>query len=291
MSQPKSKSRRGQHMKHEPSNSISSTTDSHNKQYFHRSSMTNVNRFHQNGAYKNGNNGTNGKSKSTKMGSLKKWFSRFGNKGNDETDSYKKAHSDIEKRIAAQSRLELSTITMLLLGAGGSGKSTVLKQMEKIHNTGKYGTDDEKSHNNGSIMATINEVHKNITMDIYDLCKQYYKLKQSDTGKQVQFESSDIENLAIKIATTHDPIHQNKLTKEFANDIELLWNTKTMKKVYDIRKKSHIMDNTPYFLDNVHQYADPNYIVTFEDYVRIRDQTTGFSIYDIFIYNILRFCV
>jgi len=270
-----------QKVKHEQSNSLSSTTE-HKQQYFNRSSMTNVNatmiaNSGQNGKMKGG--GTNGKNKNgkaTKMGSLKKWFSRFGN-NNNKTDE-QKAHNDIEKRIQHHKKLENTTMSMLLLGAGGSGKSTVLKQMEKIHSQ-KY-NDEEKT-----LFNAINEVHKNITLDIYDLCKYYYQLKQKDTQQSIQFESSDIENLAIKIATTHDPIHNNKLTKEFANDIELLWNTKTMKTVYEIRKKSHIMDNTPYFLDNVQHFANPNCIVTFDDFVRIRDQTTGIIQTEFFVEN------
>ena len=271
MSQQK-KTSRHQQVKHEQSNSLSSTA-AERQQYYHRSSMNNVNHLHhhQNGKTATSNGTANGKKDKSKMGSLKKWFSRFGNSsgGSNGKSMEEKANSDIQQRIAQQKKMDQTTMSMLLLGAGGSGKSTVLKQMEKIHST-KYDQEEKTLH------STINEVHKNITLDIYDLCKQYYLLKQKDTGNlNIKFESSDIENLAIKIATEHDPIHNQKLTKEFANDIQSLWNTKTMKKVYQIRKKSHIMDNTPYFLDNVQKFANPNYCVTFEDYVRIRDQTTG----------------
>ena len=272
MSQPKKSTH--QKVKHEQSNSLSSTTEQQQKHYFNRSSMTNPNGanriMRQNGRSSKGKGRSSKNSKSSKMGSLKKWFSRFGGSNNNKTDE-EKAHSEIEKHITAQQKLENTTINMLLLGAGGSGKSTVLKQMEKLHSH-KYENEEKALYN------AINEVHKNITLDIFDLCKYYYQLKQKDTQQSIRFESSDIENLAIKIATTHDPIHNNRLTKEFANDIELLWNTKTMKTVYDIRKKSHIMDNTPYFFDNVQHFANPNCVVTFDDFVRIRDQTTGKSI-------------
>eukprot|EP01083_Nonionella_stella_P288033 980374_1 len=262
MSQPKTNTK---HAKHEQSDSFSSFTTSDQKQYFNRSSMNNVH------ALSNGSKTADGKSiisgkKSGKMGALKKWFSRFGH--GDETGE-EKAHSEIEKIIAKESKLESTTMAMLLLGAGGSGKSTVLKQMDKIHNSEKYENEEKV------LQETIVEVHKNITLDIYDLCKMYYLLKQQDTEKNIRFKSSDIENLAIKIATNHDPINNNKLSIEFANEIQQIWNTNTMKKVYEIRKKSHIMDNTPWFLNKVTQYANPNYIVTFDDFVRIRDQTTG----------------
>ena len=194
------------------------------------------------------------------MGNFRKWFSKLGGSKTDED----KANKSISEKLNKYIKEEESTLSMLLLGAGGSGKSTVLKQMEKIHN----GDMDEKSLN-----QTLNDVHKNITMDIYDLCKQYFVLKEK--FNDIKFDSSDIENLAIKIATEHDPIHNQRLTPSFANDIQTLWNTESMQKVFEIRKKSHIMDNTPWFMDKVTEYADPNYIPTFDDYVRIRDCTTG----------------
>mmetsp|Transcript_63838 Transcript_63838/g.101604 ORF Transcript_63838/g.101604 Transcript_63838/m.101604 type:complete len:502 (+) Transcript_63838:54-1559(+) len=282
MSQPT----RPQKLTHEQSNSLSSSQRDQ-KQYFNRSSITKNHKHLINVASSSvvhpdpttnpsslssatASSKSSASNNNNKMGSLKKWFSRFGkdSKGGDD-DYEKKAHRDIESRIAAQAKTEATTVNILLLGAGGSGKSTVLKQMDRIHNREKY------EHSQQTLMHTIREVHKNIVLDMYDLCKQYYMLKQSAAANECKFESSDMENIALKIATTHDPIHDHTLTAELANEIELLWSTKTMKYVYNIRKKSHIMDNTPYFFDNVRKYADPHYVAGFDDYVRIREATTG----------------
>ena len=45
----------------------------------------------------------------------------------------KKINKTIENQLALYEQKENRTIGLLLLGAGGSGKSTVLKQMEKIY--------------------------------------------------------------------------------------------------------------------------------------------------------------
>eukprot|EP01084_Bolivina_argentea_P042776 78855_1 len=265
MSQPKTTKKKKSLPKHQErvSNSLSSQTEQSQKQYFNRSSVTkqSLQNVHdsKNGHIKNGT--LSSSKKNSKKGGFRKWFSKLG--GGNKSDE-QKANKQITDKLNKHLRSEETTMSMLLLGAGGSGKSTVLKQMEQIHN----GDMDEKQLN-----QTINEVHKNITLDIYDLCKQYFKLKEKHSF--IQFESSDIENIAIKIATQHDPIHNHKLTASFAYDIKILWNTDCMKKVYEIRKKSHIMDNTPWFMNRVEQYANNNYIPSFDDYVRIRDCTTG----------------
>ena len=45
----------------------------------------------------------------------------------------KKLNKEIEQKLMLDEQRENRTIGLLLLGAGGSGKSTVLKQMEKIY--------------------------------------------------------------------------------------------------------------------------------------------------------------
>eukprot|EP01084_Bolivina_argentea_P089731 161851_1 len=247
--------------KHPHSTGSNSYSTGSNKEYFHRSSILHNTKSKSTDDEQN---------KSKKMGSLKRWFSRLGSSDASidlNTKREEKAHSQIEDHIAREQQLQSHCVTMLLLGAGGSGKSTVLKQMDKIHNKSKY------EHEEKQLKDTLIAVHKNIVLDICDLCKEYYKLKQKQSN--IQFASSDVENLAIRIATSHDSIHTQFLTPDLADEIEAIWNTDTMNQVYQVRKKSHIMDNTPYFLNNVHKYADPQCAVTFDDYVRIRDQTTG----------------
>ena len=134
------------------------------------------------------------------------------------------------KGAESGSKTDIPTKSILILGAGGSGKSTLLKQFEFELDPDKF-----KSESPPACFNPINEVHKNITLDIYDLCKHYYMLRHRDESENsLQFESSDIEEVAIRIATTHDPIHNNKLTEQFSEDIHALWSTETMKKVYAI---------------------------------------------------------
>ena len=209
------------------------------------------------------------KKKKDKVGSLKRWFSRFGSSSSSSSTtksiSEEKAHSEIERKLTSLAGQK--TMSMLLLGAGGSGKSTVLKQMERIHRARE-----------GVPAETRDQLWANIQSDMHDLCRQYLVLKQSEEA--LALDSSDCENLAIQMATTQGGVGSELLLTPdylplFAEQVATLWAAPAMQRVFEIRRKSHIMDNTPYFMQRVRQYADPGYDVTFDDYVRIRDQTTG----------------
>eukprot|EP01083_Nonionella_stella_P288034 980375_1 len=271
MSQPKTNTK---HAKHEQSDSFSSFTTSDQKQYFNRSSMNNVH------ALSNGSKTADGKSiisgkKSGKMGALKKWFSRFGH--GDETGE-EKAHSEIEKIIAKESKLESTTMAMLLLGAGGSGKTTVFKQMDKLYN----GDIDEKQ-----LELAREDIYRNILVDIYDLSKYNIKLNSSDTDDDYRLSTHELIDICHRISTwpnhfiLEDPY--KKLTTSLAVEIDKLWKDKAMKLTWDKRRNSHIMDNTPYFFDKIIDIVveqRQNYLPTFDDFVRVRDQTTGIIVKD-----------
>mmetsp|Transcript_58017 Transcript_58017/g.96206 ORF Transcript_58017/g.96206 Transcript_58017/m.96206 type:complete len:462 (+) Transcript_58017:22-1407(+) len=215
--------------------------------------------------------------KGKKMGTFKKWISdRLGSGSGTGTDE-KSANKAIGKKMAGYAKQR--SIRMLLLGAGGSGKSTVLKQMHRAYDGSGGGdnVDDEKKYETSIPPHAIQNMHKNIVMDICDLCKQYLIFMKNGIEDIPKFSnsSSELETLATSVAQNFDLVTEPHLSMAFAKDVATLWNTDTLKAVFEVRKKSHVMDNTPYFLDRVVQFAAPDYQVTFDDYVRIRDQTIG----------------
>ena len=56
--------------------------------------------------------------------------------------STKDESKEIEKRMKLEKERQKKTIRILLLGPGDSGKTTILKQMKKIHN--KYDENDSR---------------------------------------------------------------------------------------------------------------------------------------------------
>lgn len=135
-------------------------------------------------------------------------------------------------------------------------------------------TDIDEQLSHPEYQQTIVEmIHKNIIHDTIDLCKQFLTLKSEISD--LKFDDSELEDITIRIASEFTIITNYALTINFAADIEKLWSSPVFRRVFEIRKKSHIMDNTPYFFDDIMKYASIQYLPSFEDYVRVREQTTG----------------
>jgi len=172
------------------------------------------------------------------------------------------SNKQISERMAEEELEQKSTLDILLLGAGGSGKTTVFKQMQKLF----HGFIDEKE-----MEFALDDIRENIMVDMIDLCK--YNM---DKGHTTKIESCELREICSRIASLNSIDQPNSLlTKSLSKEIYLLWSSPSIKETWELRKKSHIMDNTPYFLNKVQDIANDGYIVTFDDYVRLRDQTTG----------------
>lgn len=65
-----------------------------------------------------------------------KSFMCFGSKLNDDESQKKKNNKKIEEQLAKDRRKYKATQRLLLLGAGESGKSTIVKQMRILHVNG-----------------------------------------------------------------------------------------------------------------------------------------------------------
>jgi hypothetical protein len=81
---------------------------------------------------KNNNNNNNKTSTTDQMPS----FSCLGGKLNDDEKQQRKKSQKIEKELIKDRRKYKATQRLLLLGAGESGKSTIVKQMRILHVNG-----------------------------------------------------------------------------------------------------------------------------------------------------------
>eukprot|EP00484_Ammonia_sp_Unknown_P000019 CAMPEP_0197021762 /NCGR_PEP_ID=MMETSP1384-20130603/2691_1 /TAXON_ID=29189 /ORGANISM="Ammonia sp." /LENGTH=481 /DNA_ID=CAMNT_0042449667 /DNA_START=55 /DNA_END=1500 /DNA_ORIENTATION=+ len=195
-----------------------------------------------------------------------------------------KSNKQIERKLQEEEMEQKSTLEILLLGAGGGGKTTVFKQMQKLFR----GRIDAKE-----MEFALDDIRENVMGDIIDLCKYNLELnaeyaqKTADDAKQnennededtnpYQIETTALQQVCQRIASLNAIDQASRfLTKSMAKDITLLWKEAAMKQTWETRRKSHIMDNTPWFLDKVEEIARSDWTVTFDDFVRLRDHTTG----------------
>eukprot|EP00485_Elphidium_margaritaceum_P012172 CAMPEP_0202706766 /NCGR_PEP_ID=MMETSP1385-20130828/19142_1 /ASSEMBLY_ACC=CAM_ASM_000861 /TAXON_ID=933848 /ORGANISM="Elphidium margaritaceum" /LENGTH=447 /DNA_ID=CAMNT_0049365309 /DNA_START=36 /DNA_END=1379 /DNA_ORIENTATION=+ len=212
--------------------------------------------------------------------SNKKFFSKFGKlfkSGKNASDSQSSADKEIAEHMKASQIAMSKTLRLLLLGAGGSGKSTVFKQMEKLYR----GKDDEKQ-----LEAAKEDIYRNIITDIYDLCKHNVKLNSMGAGAQYKLSSDALTEKCLRISNWtfqyiwDDPL--GRLTRDLALEIDALWRENAMRLTWQERKQSHVMDNTPYFFDKIldivpdaKDATTASYRASFDDFVRVRDCTTG----------------
>eukprot|EP01084_Bolivina_argentea_P143576 252071_1 len=168
--------------------------------------------------------------------------------------------NDVDKYLQQLNQQSQKTISLLFLGPANSGKSTIVKQLQKI-----YGSLSTKL-----LKQSSDYIKRNILKNIHDLAKKNQILQvdvaECKLNKQSQEICVTIASLDLDTAT---------LTTQLAKNIDILWNDSGLQQTFTIYKKSHAMDNAEYFFEHMHRIVEPNYEVTFEDYVRVKHTTTG----------------
>merc|ERR550525_1834508 len=124
---------------------------------------------------------------------IKRIFGKGGGhkKSTDDSDKNadeKKQSAEIDSYMNAHHKKQKKTISLLLLGPGGSGKSTVLKQMEKIY----CGQIKDKM-----LKDAAQYIRSNILEDIHDLATQNAILLEAHPECKL---SDEAQTICSKIA-------------------------------------------------------------------------------------------
>jgi len=155
---------------------------------------------------------------------------------------------------------------LLLLGSGESGKSTVFKQIKKLHNpSGEY-PKEELVNAKSAIYANI--LHS-IRM-LADGCHKYNMPLAAGNEERAQRIIDIVDNntaLAISGAATY--------TTEVADDVKALWNDPAIREMFSRRYEFHVFDGAEYFFSDLDRLNPPAYVPTFEDILRCRMKTVG----------------
>eukprot|EP00485_Elphidium_margaritaceum_P019148 CAMPEP_0202729514 /NCGR_PEP_ID=MMETSP1385-20130828/186168_1 /ASSEMBLY_ACC=CAM_ASM_000861 /TAXON_ID=933848 /ORGANISM="Elphidium margaritaceum" /LENGTH=414 /DNA_ID=CAMNT_0049395779 /DNA_START=121 /DNA_END=1366 /DNA_ORIENTATION=+ len=206
-----------------------------------------------------------------------------------------KDSKEIDSQMKAEREKQKKTIRILLLGPGDSGKTTILKQMKKIHN----------SHDEADARNMTEYIRDAVVGYMKMLCYQSKVLHDQHDEKTLV--SSELEEMRLEFLQLQSPYD---LTVDTSERIRTLWTDtgiqETLRKrhyyqIHDnfdcrhLRKNSHIMDDTgiqetlrkrhyyqihdnvAYFLERVDELVKSTYVPSFEDYLRIRTRSTGFS--------------
>jgi len=171
----------------------------------------------------------------------------------------KEKNRKIDAELVQDKRKLEREIRLLLLGAGDSGKSTIAKQMKIIHLNG-FSNEERKTF--------IPLIHSNVLnsiLTLIDATVQYSTpLRPENIAK------------ADQLRIQH-PLSMQQLQPEEFPLVADLWGYPAVQSVFPKGNLFQLSDSASYFLSDVKRFAQPNYVPTDEDILRVRVKTTGIS--------------
>jgi len=173
----------------------------------------------------------------------------------------KSANEAIDKAQAEYKQSEKIKYKLLLLGAGESGKSTLLKQMRKLHG---------RSYEPAEFIAAKPHLTQNVIQAMRFLA--IYSDILADQGKDTRVEEEEIREVRDRVARLND---KQTFTEEHCRDFQRLWADPHIKKTMEYRNQFQLIDTAEYLFDHMDKYWREDYVPTFTDLIHCRQRTTG----------------
>ncbi|EHK99877.1 putative Guanine nucleotide-binding protein subunit alpha [Glarea lozoyensis 74030] len=166
----------------------------------------------------------------------------------------KQRNEEIENQLKRDKMLQRNEIKMLLLGAGESGKSTIIKQMKLIHEGG-YSRDERESFkeiifsNTVQSMRVILEAMESLELPLDDQRAEYH-----------------VQTIFMQPAQ----IEGDNLPPEVGTAIAALWKDQGVLDCFKRSREYH-------YFDNIDRIAQHDYMPDDQDVLRSRVKTTGIT--------------
>ncbi|KAJ8374937.1 hypothetical protein SKAU_G00055170 [Synaphobranchus kaupii] len=159
----------------------------------------------------------------------------------------KKVSKKIDIVLKAQKRAYKQTHRLLLLGAGESGKSTIVKQMRILHVNGFNA--EEKKHK-------IQDIRKNVKDAIVTIVSAMSTLIPPVplANQENQFRTEYIRSIA--------PYSDFDYTQEFFDHAKKLWDDEGVKACFERSNEYQLIDCAQYFLDRIDSVRQNDYTPT-----------------------------
>eukprot|EP00042_Codosiga_hollandica_P033484 m.224539 g.224539 ORF g.224539 m.224539 type:complete len:356 (-) comp54198_c0_seq4:286-1353(-) len=165
----------------------------------------------------------------------------------------------IEGKLKGDKKELRQEIKLLLLGAGESGKSTVVKQMRIIHGGG-YSQDDL----NGFKPLIFENVHKNTTILLEAAEEWNYKLAPANEEHMDKVFGYDKSKIGM-------------FQSEYLPSIALLFKDPAIQQALKRRNELQLNDSAEYYFDRLGAFQNPSYVPNVQDVLCSRVATTGIS--------------
>ncbi|XP_035670448.1 guanine nucleotide-binding protein G(q) subunit alpha [Branchiostoma floridae] len=188
----------------------------------------------------------------------------------EEAKEQKRINQEIEKQLRKDKRDARRELKLLLLGTGESGKSTFIKQMRIIHGAG-YSDEDRRGY--------TKLVYQNIFMAMHSMIRAMDTLKIAYKNKENEERAALIRSIEPESVSTFE--------KEYVEAIQSLWEDAGIQECYDRRREYQLTDSAKYYLSDLERIAQPDYLPTEQDVLRVRVPTTGIIEYPFDLDNVI----
>ncbi len=173
-------------------------------------------------------------------------------------DDSRLASKQIELQLIEQQVNDLFKFKILLLGAGESGKSTVVKQLQLIHS--------KKKMQDKELSMIAQSLHSNV-LD----CMKALVHASNTFGYNVNY--TDDDKRIISALFSHD--ENERITRELAAALQRLYSSDPMQQTFARRSEFWLLDSFPFCMANLNRFCESGFVPTEEDSVMARIRTTG----------------
>ncbi|KAF7662597.1 hypothetical protein LDENG_00231930 [Lucifuga dentata] len=172
----------------------------------------------------------------------------------------KKVSKNIDRALKELKREYKQTHRLLLLGAGESGKSTIVKQMRILHVNG-FNAEEKKQK--------IQDIRKNVKDAIVTIVSAMSTLIPPVplANPEDQFRIEYIKSIA--------PLSDFDYSQEFFDHAKRLWDDEGVKACFERSNEYQLIDCAQYFLDRIDSVRQSDYTPTDQDLLRCRVLTSG----------------
>lgn len=170
----------------------------------------------------------------------------------------------IDEDIRRDNERASREVKLLLLGAGESGKSTIVKQIKILR---------ESQFSEEECLEYKPVVHNNTIQSLIAIIKGMNKLGISlDDPTKMDDVQYFVESV---IAAEKSENKMPDLSLELARTMQSLWEDKGVQRCFLRSSEYQLNDSAGYFLNSLPRISAPNYIPTQQDVLRTRVKTTG----------------
>ncbi|XP_015276890.1 PREDICTED: guanine nucleotide-binding protein G(o) subunit alpha isoform X4 [Gekko japonicus] len=168
----------------------------------------------------------------------------------------------IEKNLKEDGSSAAKDVKLLLLGAGESGKSTIVKQMKIIHEDGFSGED---------VKQYKPVVYSNTIQSLAAIVRAMDTLGIEYGDKERRDDAGLLFLTAISLHAGHMTTEMSSLLSAMMR----LWADSGIQECFNRSREYQLNDSAQYYLDSLDRIGAPDYQPTEQDILRTRVKTTG----------------